>query len=70
VLLLAARLAVETVSQYGDNGLPEPAAECLAAAREAGPVAFEEPRRYRARMREVAQWESERLPRGTGPEPD
>ena len=55
VLVLRARLAVETVSHYGDNGLPEPAAACLAAAKEAGPVAFEPPYRYRARMRAVTR---------------
>jgi endonuclease YncB( thermonuclease family) len=54
VLMLEARLAVETVSVFGDNGLPEPAAACLAAASAAGPVAFESPHFYRKRMREVA----------------
>lgn len=54
VLMLAARLAVETVSVFGDNGLAEPAAECLAAAAAAGPVAFESPHLYRRRMRELA----------------
>ncbi len=55
VLVLEARLAVETVSVFGDNGLPEPAAACLAAASAAGPAAFESPHFYRKRMREVAQ---------------
>ncbi|MCU0978397.1 MAG: thermonuclease family protein [Pirellulaceae bacterium] len=55
VLVLEARLAVETVSVFGDNGLPDPAAACLAAASAAGPVAFESPHFYRKRMREVAQ---------------
>ena len=55
VLLLSAGLAVETVSVFGDNGLPEPAAACLAAASAAGQVAFESPYLYRKRMREVAQ---------------
>jgi len=54
-LALEARLAVETVSVFGDNGLPDPAAACLAAASAAGPVAFEPPHFYRKRMREVAQ---------------
>ncbi len=56
VLVVEARLAVETVSHFGDNGFPDEAAAVLAAAKRAGPVAFEEPYRYRARMREVAAW--------------
>lgn len=55
VLLLSAGLASETVSVFGDNGLPEPAAACRAAAAVAGPVPFESPYLYRKRMREVAQ---------------
>jgi endonuclease YncB( thermonuclease family) len=55
VLLLEARLAVETVSRYGDNGLPELAAACVAAAGRAGAVPFEDPHLYRARMRTVAR---------------
>ncbi len=54
VLLLRARLAVETISYYGDGGLPDEAARCLAAGRDAGPVPFEAPHRYRARMRELS----------------
>jgi endonuclease YncB( thermonuclease family) len=56
VLLLRARLAVETVTAFGDNGLPEEAAACLAAAKAAGPVAFEPPYLYRRRMHEVSGW--------------
>ena len=55
VLMLAARLAVETVSVFGDNGLAAPAAECLAAASTAGPVPFESPHLFRRRMRELAR---------------
>lgn len=55
VLILAARLAAETVSVFGDNGLPELAAACVAAASAAGPVPFEPPYLYRKRMRDVAQ---------------
>jgi len=55
VLMLSAKLAVETVSVFGDNGLPEPAAACVAAAAAAGPVPFESPYLYRKRMREVAE---------------
>ncbi len=56
VLLLSARLAVENVSRYGDNGLAAQAAECVAAAKAAGPVAFEDPHFYRQRMRAVSAW--------------
>lgn len=66
VLVLEARLAVESVTRYGDNGLPEQAAECLAAAKAAGPVAFEDPHLYRQRMRTVSAWLKQRglYPRG------
>lgn len=56
VLVISARLAVETVSHYGDNGLPKEAAACLGAASKAGPVPFEPPHFYRKRMREVSGW--------------
>jgi endonuclease YncB( thermonuclease family) len=56
VLVVRARLAEETVSRYGDNGLPAPAAEVAAAAKEAGPLPFESPGEYRRRMRAVSQW--------------
>lgn len=56
VLAVNARLAVESVSHYGDNGLPKPAAQVLAAAKKAGPVPFEAPYRYRRRMKSVASW--------------
>jgi len=56
VLVVRARLAIESVSHYGDNGLPTEAAEVLAAAKEAGPVPFEAPHRYRARMRELSKY--------------
>ena len=56
VLVVKARLAEETVSKYGDNGLPEPAAEVAAAAKQAGPVPFESPGDYRRRMRAVSNW--------------
>jgi micrococcal nuclease len=55
VLVVAAGLATETVNHYGDNGLPEEAAAVLEAARTAGPVPFEEPYRFRRRMRELRQ---------------
>lgn len=56
VLIVRGRLAEETVSRYGDNGLPHEAAEVSAAARAAGPLPFESPGIFRARMREVTQW--------------
>jgi endonuclease YncB( thermonuclease family) len=56
VLVVRARLAIETVSHYGDNGLPKEAADVLAAAKAAGPVPFEPPYAFRARMREVSAW--------------
>lgn len=56
VLILRAGLAVETVSHYGDNGLPEEAAACMEAAKDQGPVPFEPPYLYRKRMREVSEW--------------
>ena len=53
VMAIKARYSGETVSHYGDNGLPKEAAEVLAAAKEAGAslLPFEPPHLYRARMR-------------------
>jgi len=65
VLVIRARLALESVSHYGDNGFPEEAVEVLAAAEAAGPVPFEPPHRYRARMRELSKYMREQ---GTYPE--
>jgi len=56
VLVVEARLAAESVSHYGDNGLPQEAAAVLAAAKAAGPVPFEPPFQFRARMRDVTKW--------------
>ena len=60
VLVVQARLAAESVSHYGDNGLPREAAEVLAAAKAAGPVPFEPPHQFRARMRDVTKWMQEK----------
>jgi endonuclease YncB( thermonuclease family) len=60
VLVVRARLAAESVSHYGDNGLPKEAAEVLSAAKAAGPVPFEPPHQFRARMREVTKWMQEK----------
>jgi endonuclease YncB( thermonuclease family) len=72
VTALEARLAVETVGHFGDNGFPEEAAACLAAAKAAGPVAFEEPHLYRRRMKAVSKWMKERglYPRGPDAAPE
>jgi endonuclease YncB( thermonuclease family) len=59
VLVVQARLAAETVTFYGDNGLPAQAAEVLAAAKATGPMPFEAPHLFRARMRDVAKWMKE-----------
>ena len=56
VLAIRARYSAETVTFYGDNGLPKEAAEVLAAAKEAGPLPFEAPHVFRARMRELTKW--------------
>jgi micrococcal nuclease len=59
VLVVRARLAEESVTFYGDNGFPNEAAAVLAAAKEAGPLPFESPHLFRARMREVTKWMEE-----------
>lgn len=66
VLAIEARMAVETVGRFGDNGFPDEAAACVAAAKSAGPVAFEDPYLYRRRMRDVSKWLKEHglYPRG------
>jgi micrococcal nuclease len=53
VMAIRARYSGETVSHYGDNGLPKESAEVTAAAKEAGAdlLPFEPPHLYRARMR-------------------
>jgi endonuclease YncB( thermonuclease family) len=60
VLVIQARLSAETVTFYGDNGLPGEAAEVLAAAKTAGPLAFEPPHVFRGRMRELSRWMKEK----------
>lgn len=56
VMVVSARLAEESVSRYGDNGLPREAAAVVVAAKAAGPLPFESPGDYRRRMREVSRW--------------
>ena len=60
VLVVEARLAAESVTFYGDNGLAREAAEVLAAAKSAGPLPFEPPHAFRARMRDVSRWMKEK----------
>lgn len=60
VLAVAARMAEETVTRYGDNGLPAEAAAVQAAAKAAGPPPFESPGDYRRRMRDVSRWMKEK----------
>lgn len=60
VMVIAARLAEESVTRYGDNGLPQEAAEVLAAAKQAGPLPFESPATFRGRMRDVSRWMKQR----------
>lgn len=66
-LVVAAGLAVCNVDHFGDNGLPQLAAEVERAAKDAGPVPFEKPHRYRARMREVSAWMKKQGTYPTGP---
>ena len=56
VLAIKAGYTGETVSHYGDNGLPRESAEVLAAAKGAAPLPFEPPHLYRARMRTLTNW--------------
>ncbi len=56
VLAIRAGYTGETVSHYGDNGLPRESAEVLAAAKPAAPLPFEPPHLYRARMRTLTNW--------------
>ena len=56
VMVIKARFSTETVSHYGDNGLPNEAAEIKAAAKDIGPLPFEPPHLYRARMRDLTNW--------------
>jgi micrococcal nuclease len=56
VLVVTARLAAESITPFGDNGFPEEAAEVLRASKAAGPLPFEPPHVFRARMRDVTRW--------------
>jgi hypothetical protein len=54
-MIVAAWLAEESISQFGDNGFPKEAVDVMTAAKSAGPMAFESPCRYRARMRDLSR---------------
>lgn len=56
VLVIKAGYSGETVSHYGDNGLPKEAADVVAAAKDSSPLPFEPPHQYRARMRTLTEW--------------
>jgi endonuclease YncB( thermonuclease family) len=56
VMVIKARYSGETVSHYGDNGLPRESAEVVAAAKDSSPLPFEPPHQFRARMRTLADW--------------
>jgi endonuclease YncB( thermonuclease family) len=56
VLVIRAGFSGETVSHYGDNGLPQEGALVKAAAKGAAPLVFEPPGQFRARMRELSAW--------------
>jgi micrococcal nuclease len=55
VLAIRAGYSTETVSFYGENGLPRESAEVVAAAKSAPPLPFEPPHQFRARMRTLAE---------------
>jgi endonuclease YncB( thermonuclease family) len=55
VLAIKAGYSTETVSFYGDNGLPRESAEVVATAKSAPPLPFEPPHQYRARMRTLSE---------------
>ena len=62
VLVVKASLAEESVTFYGDNGLPQLAAEVMAAAKAAGPLPFEAPHAFRKRMRAFSDWQKASQP--------
>jgi micrococcal nuclease len=55
VLAIKAGYTTETISHYGDNGLPREAAEVVAAAKSAPPLQFAPPHQFRARMRTLTE---------------
>jgi endonuclease YncB( thermonuclease family) len=59
VLVVRAGLAEESITRYGDNGLPDLAAEVVAAAKATGPRPFESPADFRRRMRDLTRFRRE-----------
>ncbi|MBM3778047.1 MAG: thermonuclease family protein [Acidimicrobiia bacterium] len=55
-MILKARLAAESITPFGDNGFPREAAEVMDAAKAQGPLPFEPPHVFRARMRDLSDW--------------
>jgi micrococcal nuclease len=55
-LIVRARFAAESITQFGDNGFPREAAEVMDAAKTQGPLPFEPPHVFRARMRVLSDW--------------
>jgi endonuclease YncB( thermonuclease family) len=55
-MIVRARLAAESITQFGDNGFPKEAAEVMEAAKVQGPLPFEPPHVFRARMRDLSAW--------------
>lgn len=53
--VVAAHLAYESVSHYGDNGFPDAAKQVVEAAQAAGKPPFEPPHEFRRRMRDTYQ---------------
>ena len=55
-MIVRARLAAESITQFGDNGFSKEAAEVMDAAKAQGPLPFEPPHVFRTRMRELSTW--------------
>jgi endonuclease YncB( thermonuclease family) len=55
-MILTARLAVESITPFGDNGLPKEAAHVMEVAKVQGPLPFEPPHAFRGRMRDLSAW--------------
>tara|TARA_B100000959_G_C14811387_1_gene553977 strand:+ start:231 stop:851 length:621 start_codon:yes stop_codon:yes gene_type:complete len=56
LMVLGAKLAVENVSRFGDNGFPKEAAKIERLAKKVGPMPFENPSDFRKRMRKYSKW--------------
>jgi len=56
LMVLGAKLAVENVSRFGDNGFPKEAGKIKRLAKKVGPMPFENPSDFRKRMRKYSKW--------------